>query len=194
LCELLSRAYLAPRVRGRAEITRADAARGRRRRADRAVRRGLRRRRRSAAAGQFDQAASRARVLGGSCFPAPSISKCSVHPRGQAQQEALVAATADLAAELGLPLVATHPIQFLERDDFKAHEARVCIAEGLHARRRPAPRLYTEEQYFKSPDEMVELFADLPEALENSVEIAKRCNLRSRWARTTCPISRRRRA
>jgi DNA polymerase-3 subunit alpha len=117
-----------------------------------------------------------------------------VHPRGHAQQETLIDATADLAEELGLPLVATHPIQFLERDDFKAHEARVCIAEGYMLGDRRRPRLYTEEQYFKSVDEMVELFSDLPEALENSVEIAKRCSSRSRWARTTSRTSRRRRA
>ena len=73
--------------------------------------------------------------------------------------------------------MATHPIQFLDRDDFKAHEARVCIAEGnmLGDPRRPRP--FTEEQYFKSQAAMAELFADIPEALENSVEIAKRCNL-----------------
>jgi DNA polymerase-3 subunit alpha len=61
-----------------------------------------------------------------------------------------------------LPLVATHPVQFLERDDFKAHEARVCIAEGYMLGDKPRPRAYTEQQYFKSPDEMAELFADLP--------------------------------
>lgn len=96
---------------------------------------------------------------------------------GQAQQEAMVNATADLAGELGLPLVATHPVQFMDRDDFRAHEARVCIAEGytLGDTRRPKP--YTEEQYFKTQAEMAELFADLPEALENAVEIAKRCNI-----------------
>ncbi|MDR2614236.1 MAG: DNA polymerase III subunit alpha, partial [Candidatus Accumulibacter sp.] len=96
---------------------------------------------------------------------------------GHASQEALVAATAELASEMGLPLVATHPIQFLERGDFMAHEARVCIAEGCVLGDTRRPRLYTEEQYFKSPEEMAELFSDLPEALENSVEIAKRCNL-----------------
>ncbi|HEY6896507.1 MAG TPA: DNA polymerase III subunit alpha [Rhodocyclaceae bacterium] len=97
--------------------------------------------------------------------------------RDNPQQEALVRHSADLAARLGLPLVATHPIQFIAADDFKAHEARVCIAEGyvLADTRRPKP--FTEQQYFKTSAEMVELFSDLPEALENSVEIAKRCNL-----------------
>ena len=82
-----------------------------------------------------------------------------------------------LAGETGLPVVATHPVQFLERDDFMAHEARVCIAEGEMLGNPKRVRHYTEEQYFKSTDEMAALFADVPEALENSVEIARRCNI-----------------
>ena len=177
LCEIISRSYLAPRTRGRAEITRqmlrdvgcdglialsgagfGDVCE-------------------SLQAGNIEQAANRARVWAGLFPGAFYLEVQRVHPRGQPQQEALIDATVDLAEELGLPLVATHPIQFLERDDFKAHEARVCIAEGYMLGDRRRPRLYTEEQYFKSPDEMAELFSDLPEALENSVEIAKRCNL-----------------
>jgi len=73
--------------------------------------------------------------------------------------------------------VATHPIQFLDADDFKAHEARVCIAEGYVLGDRRRPKTFTEQQYFKTQAEMAELFADLPEALENTLEIAKRCNL-----------------
>ena len=82
-----------------------------------------------------------------------------------------------LASQLQLPVVATHPVQFLRSADFKAHEARVCIAEGyvLGDQRRPRP--YNEQMYFKSQAEMATLFADLPEALQNAVEIAKRCNL-----------------
>ncbi len=107
----------------------------------------------------------------------PEAFYLEVQRYGQAQQEALVQQTAALAGELGLPLVATHPIQFMAQDDFQAHEARVCIAEGyvLGDTRRPKP--YTPEQYFKSQDEMCALFADMPEALENTLEIAKRCNL-----------------
>ena len=85
--------------------------------------------------------------------------------------------TVALAAKLELPLVATHPVQFLDRDDFKAHEARVCIAEGYILADPRRPRTFTEEQYFKTQAEMAELFADLPEALANSVEIARRCSL-----------------
>ncbi|HJW24205.1 MAG TPA: DNA polymerase III subunit alpha [Rhodocyclaceae bacterium] len=124
--------------------------------------------------GNFDLAAERARAWD-AMFPGAFY--LEVQRYGQPQQEAMVNATADLAGDLGLPLVATHPIQFLEPDDFRAHEARVCIAEGyvLGDTRRPRP--YTAEQYFKSQAEMAELFADLPEALENSVHIARRCNL-----------------
>ncbi|HSF47601.1 MAG TPA: DNA polymerase III subunit alpha, partial [Burkholderiales bacterium] len=75
------------------------------------------------------------------------------------------------------PVVATHPVQFLEPDDFKAHETRVCIAGGYLLNDSRRPRHFTPEDYFKSAREMEALFADLPAALENTVEIAKRCNL-----------------
>ena len=76
-----------------------------------------------------------------------------------------------------LPVVATHPIQFLEKGDFRPHEARVCIAEGYTLADPRRPRRYTEQQYFKSQAEMEQLFADVPVALANSVAIAQRCNL-----------------
>jgi DNA polymerase-3 subunit alpha len=82
-----------------------------------------------------------------------------------------------LAGELGLPPVATHPIQFVHPDDFRAHEARVCISEGYILSDQRRPKSFSREQYFKTQADMVELFADIPEALRNSVEIAKRCNL-----------------
>lgn len=96
---------------------------------------------------------------------------------GQIECDASVAMHLQLADELNLPVVATHPIQFMEREDFKAHEARVCIAEGYMVADKRRPRHFTEEQYFKTPEEMQQLFADIPEALANTVEIAKRCNL-----------------
>ena len=82
-----------------------------------------------------------------------------------------------LASKLALPVVATHPVQFVEPDEFKAHEARVCISEGYILADQRRPRRHTPEQYFKTQEEMQALFADLPEALANSVEIARRCNL-----------------
>jgi len=100
-----------------------------------------------------------------------------VQRAGFADEEHYILAATQLAAELGLPVVATHPVQFLEISDFKAHEARVCIAEGYVLNDKRRARTYTAQQYFKSQSEMAELFADLPEALQNSVEIACRCNL-----------------
>ena len=76
-----------------------------------------------------------------------------------------------------LPVVATHPVQFLAPEDFEAHEARVCIAEGEMLANPRRVRRFTREQYFKTSAEMQALFADVPSALANSVEIAKRCNL-----------------
>jgi len=107
---------------------------------------------------------------------------------GQPQSETLLAGSVELAANVGLPVVATHPVQFLAADDFKAHEARVCIAQGyvLGDRRRPRP--FTAEQYFKSQDEMSKLFADIPQALENSVEIARRCNLEIELGKNRLPV------
>ena len=96
---------------------------------------------------------------------------------GHAQQEVYISRALSLAAALELPVVATHPIQFIEAEDFKAHEARVCIAEGYVLADNRRPKNFTEAQYFKTQDEMAALFADIPEALVNSVEIAKRCNL-----------------
>ncbi|WP_047236961.1 DNA polymerase III subunit alpha [Chromobacterium subtsugae] len=94
-----------------------------------------------------------------------------------AQVENVVQATLWLAGEMGLPVVATHPIQFMDPDDFKAHEARVCIAEGYTLGDKRRPRAFSECQYFLSADEMLARFADIPEALANTVEIAKRCNI-----------------
>ena len=82
-----------------------------------------------------------------------------------------------LAHELTLPVVATHPIQFMTPEDFRAHEARVCIADGDLLGNPRRVKKFTSEQYFKSQEEMQTLFADMPSALANSVEIAKRCNL-----------------
>jgi DNA polymerase-3 subunit alpha len=96
---------------------------------------------------------------------------------GFADEEHYIRAAAQLAAGLGLPVVATHPVQFLKADDFKAHEARVCISEGYVLNDKRRAKSFTAQQYFKTQAEMAELFADLPEALQNSVEIARRCNL-----------------
>ncbi|MDD3325883.1 MAG: DNA polymerase III subunit alpha [Zoogloea sp.] len=93
-----------------------------------------------------------------------------------------------IAAKLELPVVATHPIQFARPEDFKAHEARVCIAEGYVLSDKRRPKDFTEQQYFKTQDEMAALFADLPEALENSVEIARRCSLTVQLGKNFLPL------
>lgn len=100
-----------------------------------------------------------------------------VQRAGRDDDERHVLACVPLAARLGLPVVATHPIQFLTPDDYESHEARVCIAEGEMLANRRRVRRFTREQYFKSSDEMRALFADLPSALLNATEVAKRCNV-----------------
>ncbi|HVV96427.1 MAG TPA: DNA polymerase III subunit alpha, partial [Rhodanobacteraceae bacterium] len=82
-----------------------------------------------------------------------------------------------LAERLDLPIVASNDVRFLAREDFEAHEARVCIHAGRVLADPKRPRDYSPEQYLKSPDEMSALFSDLPELVENAVELAKRCNL-----------------
>ena len=87
-----------------------------------------------------------------------------------------VQASVALAAKVGLPVVATHPIQFLRPDDFQAHETRVCIAQGYVLGDPRRPRDFHPAQYFKTQAEMAELFHDLPEAVENAVQVARRCS------------------
>ncbi len=100
-----------------------------------------------------------------------------VQRAGQANQEQQVRHSVALAARMGLPVVATHPVQFLKKEEFIAHEARTCIAEGEMLANAKRVRRFNEEMCFKSQAEMLELFKDLPGALANSVEIAKRCNV-----------------
>ncbi len=96
---------------------------------------------------------------------------------GRPDDEAHVAGAVQLAARLNLPVVATHPVQFTREDDYEAHEARVCIAEGEILGNQRRIRRFTHEQYFKSAAQMEQLFADVPSAIANTAEIAKRCNL-----------------
>ncbi|MDB5744608.1 MAG: polymerase alpha subunit [Polaromonas sp.] len=96
---------------------------------------------------------------------------------GRPEDERHVIASVQLAARLQLPVVATHPVQFLTYDDYEAHEARVCISEGEILGNARRVRKFTREQYFKSSEQMAGLFADLPSALANTLEIATRCNL-----------------
>ncbi len=96
---------------------------------------------------------------------------------GRDMEEVYIALAVALAAREDLPVVASNDTHFLERDDFYAHEARVCIHDGRVLDDPRRPRRYSEVQYLRSPEEMAALFADIPEAITNSVEIAKRCNV-----------------
>jgi DNA polymerase-3 subunit alpha len=96
---------------------------------------------------------------------------------GRPGEEEYIRGVLGLLDEFAVPVVATNDVRFLEPGDFEAHEARVCIRDGMQLNDPGRPRRYTEQQYLRAPDEMARLFADLPEALENSVEIARRCSI-----------------
>ena len=173
LCELLSRAYRENLCRGRAEIDPEWFNEG-------TV--GL-----LALAGGFQSGVAQALLAGNAAAAhkqAESWAKAfpdrcflELQRYGLPETESLIDGLLEIGAKLRIPAVATHPIQFLDPEDYKAHEARVCIAEGYLLADSRRPKQFTAEQYFKSPAEMAELFADLPEALTNSVKIAKCCNL-----------------
>ena len=174
LCELLSRAYLENQYRGRAELKRqwlVEAG------TDGLIMLS------GAMVGDIGQA-----LLQGNMASARQLAHAwndlfpqrfyiEVQRAGHPQEESYIAAAVALAGETGLPVVATHPVQFMEADDFKAHEARVCISEGYILADKRRPKHFTADQHFRTQAEMSALFADMPEALANSVEIAKRCNL-----------------
>ncbi|CAB3684967.1 DNA polymerase III subunit alpha [Trinickia soli] len=107
---------------------------------------------------------------------------------GQPGGEAYVQQAVALASALKLPVVATHPVQFMTADDYTAHEARVCISEGDILANPRRPKRFTTEQRFCTQDEMAERFADIPSALANTVEIAKRCNLTLELGKPKLPL------
>ncbi len=96
---------------------------------------------------------------------------------GRVDEERYLHMAVELAAEKALPVVATNQVVFMQPEQFDAHEIRVAISDGFTLADPRRPRTYSEQQYFRSEDEMCELFADIPEALQNTVEIAKRCNV-----------------
>ena len=106
---------------------------------------------------------------------------------GRAGEEDCLQASVSLASDTGVAVVASNDVRFLERSDFNAHEARVCIHEGRSLADRDRPRHYSDDQYLRSPAEMAQLFADIPEALQNTVEIARRCNLNLGLGKTVLP-------
>ena len=96
---------------------------------------------------------------------------------GRADEEDYLHAAVALASKYECPVVATNDVRFIEPNEFEAHEARVCIYEGRTLEDPRRERRYSEQQYLRTAQEMAELFSDIPEALENTLEIAKRCNL-----------------
>jgi len=170
LCELLSRAYAENHWRGRAEVRREWL-------------RGARGLIALSGAGHGDvgmalasgnaEGARAAATAWAEDFPgAYYIEVQRVDP---AADEPAVRSAASLASRMGLAVVATHPVQFVHAADYRAHEARVCIAQGYVLGDSRRPREFRPSQYFKTQAEMAQLFADMPQALENSVEIARRC-------------------
>ncbi len=97
---------------------------------------------------------------------------------GRDNEEAWIDGALELAATMACPVVATNDVRYLAADDFDAHEARVCIHDSRVLADPRRPQRYSDQQYLRTEAEMGELFADIPEALENSVEIARRCNLK----------------
>ena len=106
---------------------------------------------------------------------------------GRAGEEDCVRASLQLASASGTPVVASNDVRFLSPDDFNAHEARVCIHDSRVLADSDRPRIYSAQQYLRTPAEMAELFADIPEALQNTVEIARRCNLDLRLGESVLP-------
>jgi DNA polymerase III subunit alpha len=106
---------------------------------------------------------------------------------GKPFEETYIAAAVALAARRAVPVVATNDVRFLRAEQFESHEARVCIHDGTLLADAGRVRRYSRQQYLRSPQEMAALFADIPEALANTVEIARRCSLALSLGRTQLP-------
>ena len=96
---------------------------------------------------------------------------------GRPTEDEYLHAAVKLALEADIPVVATNDVRFLAAKDFEAHEARVCIHDGYTLDDNTRPKRYSEQQYLRSAEEMIALFSDIPEAIENTLEIAKRCTV-----------------
>ena len=182
LCEILTQAWLDNQYRGRAEVRREWLAGksglillsgGRAGDIGQALE-----------AGRDDEAMQWARAWA-SDFPDHYY--IELQRTGADGDEAYVQAAMRLAAQLDLPVVATHPVQFIDQGDFRAHEARVCIADGEQLANPKRTRRFTEEQYLLSSEAMRERFIDVPAAVANTHEIARRCNLTLELGRPRLP-------
>jgi DNA polymerase-3 subunit alpha len=186
LCQLLSKASLENQSRGRAEVDLAWLSEPAAKAEDKAAKRTL-------AYGLIALSAARTGEVGMALLADqedqakaaalrleklfPKSFYIEVQRGGHPQDEKHLQLACHLASQLKLPVVATHPVQFMQKSDFTAHEARVCIAEGELLGNPRRQKKFNDEQYFLTQEEMEKRFADLPAALANSVEIAKRCNL-----------------
>jgi DNA polymerase-3 subunit alpha len=106
---------------------------------------------------------------------------------GRSEEEHYIQTVVLWSERKNAALVATNAVRFLNKEDFEAHEARVCIHESRTVNDPERARVYSEEQYLKTPEEMNSLFADLPESIENTIEIAKRCNLNLQLGKVFLP-------
>lgn len=125
-------------------------------------------------AGRAEQAQD---LLGGWMRDFPNRFYLELQRTGRENDENYLHSAVALADALQCPVVATNDVRFISRDEFEVHEARVCISEGRTLDDPRRERRYSEQQYLRSAEEMAELFSDIPEALENTLEIAKRCNV-----------------
>ncbi|MGI1669361.1 MAG: DNA polymerase III subunit alpha [Neptuniibacter sp.] len=107
----------------------------------------------------------------------PNSFYLEIQRTGRASDEQIVHASVALAKQHGCPLVATNEVMFIKKDDFEAHEVRVCINQGRTLEDPTRPKDYSDQQYFRTQEEMAELFSDIPSAVQNTVAIAKRCNI-----------------
>ncbi|WP_146348258.1 DNA polymerase III subunit alpha [Falsiphaeobacter marinintestinus] len=127
--------------------------------------------------GKRDDAETLVRRLA-TAFPDRLYIELQRHPGedGQPEAERLTErGHVEIAYDMNLPLVATNDVYFPKTEMYEAHDALICIADGAYVDQQEDRRRLTAQHYFKSQQEMVTLFADLPEAIENTVEIAKRC-------------------
>ena len=106
---------------------------------------------------------------------------------GRSGEEDFIHASVELSKDFDCPVVATNDVRFLDPDHFEAHESRVCIGLGYVLDDSRRAQTYSQEQYLRSADEMAQIFSDIPEAIENTLEIAFRCNLELKLGETFLP-------
>ena len=107
---------------------------------------------------------------------------------GKDFEDEYIAQALDISEKYNIPIVASNDVRFINKEDFQAHEVRVCINNGTYLKDEKRKSEYNENQYLKSSSEMEELFSDIPSAIENSIEIAKRCNVQLALGDIAMPI------